>query len=204
MKMSMARVIEEFQRISGLDGQWEGRVVKEGGPPMVNAILKVRPSVPPAPVEQYVQARVFFGTKMIEGLILPSATEQDAIETALRVATDVKGKWEVQISSEATEKTPRTEVARPVVAQEVRAPLPADLHSFTAIEWMDNKRIGFREISCRRGETPDEQLELVAHMFGKVMEISSWRHNAADGIVEMNVREANFAPLELILKKERH
>jgi hypothetical protein len=56
-------------------------------------------------------------------------------------------------------------------------------------------------IRCSGGETPDQQIALIAHKLSRVMEISDWRNNEADGVVEMDVREAKSIPLELMFEE---
>jgi hypothetical protein len=60
----------------------------------------------------------------------------------------------------------------------------------TFIEWTGGVRTGFKEIGCKGGKTPDEQVTLVAHKFGRVMEINDWQENDADGVIQMDGREA--------------
>jgi hypothetical protein len=172
-RMSMNRVIEEFKRVSGLDGEWEGQVVQEGNPRTVKAILKIAPSVPLALMVEYIEDRVFSGTKLSDGLILATATPQETIAQALNGETGVTGSWEVQISGEATDIAPKTIVAKPVIPLETRRPLPPDIHGFTAIEWEGEARVGNKEIGCRGGETPGQQITLVVNSFKKAMSITA-------------------------------
>jgi hypothetical protein len=57
--------------------------------------------------------------------------------------------------------------------------------------------VGFKEIICNGGETPDKHVAMVAHRFGKVMAIRDERDS--DDTTVMDVTEAKFVPLELIM-----
>jgi hypothetical protein len=56
------KVIRIFQRRTGLDGQWEGRLSSEGPSRIFEIVPKVAPSVPSGPSQNVEEARVFFGT----------------------------------------------------------------------------------------------------------------------------------------------
>jgi hypothetical protein len=75
---------------------------------------------------------------------------------------------------------------------ETRCPLPQEIHDFVAIEWVKDKRVEVHRIRCSGGENPDQQIALIAHKLGREMEISDWRNNEADEVIEMDVREAKL------------
>jgi hypothetical protein len=134
-RMAMPRVIEEFQKLSGIGGEWEGQVVQEGSPRVIKAILKVPPPICPGSNAELVQARVFFGTKLSEGVIKIQVTVEEALQIAINAEREtITGQWRIQMSSEGTATASRTILAEPVLPVEKRRPLPPDIHSFVAIE----------------------------------------------------------------------
>jgi hypothetical protein len=99
--MSMGMVVEEFKKVSRLNGEWEGQVVQEGNPRLIKAILKVTPSTPPGPDKELMRTRVFFVTKLSEGIITPNETPEEILATALTGEEEIAGEWVVQMRTSA-------------------------------------------------------------------------------------------------------
>jgi hypothetical protein len=103
--MAVDRIIEEFQRQSGIDGEWVGQEVREGSPRTVRAIMKTAPPGPSRTEAELMQARVFFGTKLSEGMIEPRVSEEEALAIAIEAEKEtVTGKWRIQMSNEGDAK----------------------------------------------------------------------------------------------------
>jgi hypothetical protein len=72
--------------------------VQEGNPRVIQAVLKVPPPVPPGPDAELIQARVFFATKLSEGLIETRISVEEALQIAMNAEKEtITGQWRIII-----------------------------------------------------------------------------------------------------------
>jgi hypothetical protein len=186
---SVEKVIEVFQRRTGLDGRWEGRIASDKVPRVVEIRAVIAPSAPAGEPRALSEVRVFFGTQGQKD-VADDGTPDDEILARTRSALHLDEVWVIDRVIPGAPKNAKTIIAKWDGVKPTRQAVPDGTSEFIAIHVEKEIMVAQHTIRCKGGESPGEDTRVIAEKFGCVMDISDW--HAVDGLVVIQVRRAPF------------
>jgi hypothetical protein len=172
-KADIQKLISIFKRRSRLDGKWEGKVVTQGPPKVIELTAIVAPSMAPGAGVNAEEVRVFFGTLEHKKVYVTNFPDEQILETAKKKLR-MDSCWAIQGVFLATKKTPKIIVAELKAVRPVRQALLAGIPEFIVVYVEKGLKIAEKRIKCQANESPARQVELVAKAYDGLMDISDW------------------------------
>jgi hypothetical protein len=182
------RILEVLYRRTGIKGNWRVVVTDEGdvksGKPRKVLLTPLEDITFPTDLPtELVETRVFFGTFERKSSCPIGATPEQALLQCAREAK-MDDSWVLDRSFKGTAKSPPTVIAKRVEKVEIRQALPDGIDVFVADHYESGKYVNQHRITCRGGESPDDQAMLVSQAFKMPMKITAWVAEK-DGLIHL-------------------